>query len=718
MMTLTLNRTPGRRPRTFRSLGIALILALLCGLAPSARAADEPSRVWRVAVVFAVSEFAPRGEEDAILDRLLALTSSRESEAGQARHFSDLRWPVKDGLDLYELLDDPAIGGFDQIHVLMNPSDYERLGRAFLSADWVSRGDSVEELRRLEQVWRQVQRRGAQWDPERWQSLCYEDTCGSLRAPTWAGLEATLADIAKVPEAEVLLYFSTHGLLHERVLQEREAEAEGARRRRSWRARWAADPEEILLVGSDTVRETVQGSVSYAHEITQEMLLDALASLPGVRSAAIVKDACQDRPDGNKGGGPSALRFYSADDHRVSIAAAAKPGQPAMEPKGLTNGLYTHYLLEGLRRAAAGPSSPRFRSLDANRDDAISLYELHHYASKRMLGSGQVPEFNDWTLGSAAPFIVVGQPRLDVSQATLDTDVHTEGEAKGGGTAGRAPVVAIEVDGPTFPGLMSARGPGAETEAAPALNSGEDTTPVAPESQKIQLPASGGYAPLTPGVYHVTLLSEGRRRLASARVGLRQGQILSIEEIQRIDSADGGLWLSLGSLGWIDSASTFFGPAATVGYGHSLVSDKHSHRSLDAGAEISMGLDPCGLDAQPCTLRWDAAGLNATGWLLVPAAFLERRVDVALGSRGALGHLAMGGQASAIRSVDPHQDIAKVMVGWGPRLSVGWNRGPRSWAGIDAQATFIYADLAAGGALARPRIHALGRLGITAGRRF
>jgi len=124
--------------------------------------------------------------------------------------------------------------------------------------------------------------------------------------------------------------------------------------------------------------------------------------------------------------------FFAQPIHEVSSAmmvlSASGWGQPAREDKLLSNDIYTHFLIDGLKNH------------DSNRDGAVSLFEAHEYARSRTY---------DFTRGQQTPSALInlegsdpiilngvikrrGQPLVFAdSDRFRDLQLQIDGETKG-----------------------------------------------------------------------------------------------------------------------------------------------------------------------------------------------------------------------------------------------------------------------------------------------
>ncbi len=111
---------------------------------------------------------------------------------------------------------------------------------------------------------------------------------------------------------------------------------------------------------------------------------------------------------------------------------AADFNQPAREDDALQNGVYTHFLIEGLRGAA-----------DLDADGLVSVLELHEHVAARTMqhtGGAQVPRVETSRVGSGSLFLA-GDPgsRVDAENAILTglaglpdgVDVQVDGASRG-----------------------------------------------------------------------------------------------------------------------------------------------------------------------------------------------------------------------------------------------------------------------------------------------
>jgi uncharacterized caspase-like protein len=74
------------------------------------------------------------------------------------------------------------------------------------------------------------------------------------------------------------------------------------------------------------------------------------------------------------------------------VIASCKPDEVSWELPGMRNGLFTHYLLEGLRGAAAGPGQP------------VRVFDLFRYVSEQVpLRAQQHPLFKGVSHGRYRP---------------------------------------------------------------------------------------------------------------------------------------------------------------------------------------------------------------------------------------------------------------------------------------------------------------------------
>ncbi len=110
----------------------------------------------------------------------------------------------------------------------------------------------------------------------------------------------------------------------------------------------------------------------------------ALHAIPA-RKIVVFFDACHSGGVGEvkeaeyqmkAGLSPQQYERLAVGEGRV-IIASCKPDEVSWELKDMRNGLFTHYLLEGLRGGAAGP------------EGEVSIIDLYQYAAKKVKAHGQ-----------------------------------------------------------------------------------------------------------------------------------------------------------------------------------------------------------------------------------------------------------------------------------------------------------------------------------------
>ena len=116
-----------------------------------------------------------------------------------------------------------------------------------------------------------------------------------------------------------------------------------------------------------------------ATAISDEELTIALRAIPA-RRVIVFLDACHSGGVGEPkdagvmveaGLSEAAYKRLTEGEGRVVIASC-KPDEISWELPGMRNGLFTHYLLEGLRGAAAGP------------DGAVRIFDVFNYVSQKV----------------------------------------------------------------------------------------------------------------------------------------------------------------------------------------------------------------------------------------------------------------------------------------------------------------------------------------------
>lgn len=333
-------------------------------------------------------------------------------------------------------------------------------------------------------------------------------------------------------------------------------------------------------------------------------LADAVARLPAKRRVTIL-DSCHSaggrsavapatraRIDSLRGPvPPPAALDVSAFEARLY---AAHYNQPAIEDKALQNGVYSHYLVDGLRGAA-----------DGDGDGLVEVMEAHTWARDRTLeytGGAQVPWAETTAVGREVLFlagdpsrrkraehaIVAGLERLPAN-ATLRVD----GVPRGAGplAPGRRELVVSDTDGPLAaarmkvrPGdtidvaeLVRARGPRTTLAAGLGIGPGGDVAPdFAASVSGWHMPADPGGPRLAFGVTaSIGVGPIGTHGTWPAGTALARGAILWGERLAM------GPILGAGLLWRLPPSGAQAGPLASVGL--------HAHANL---GPLQLGLEP------------------------------------------------------------------------------------------------------------------------------
>lgn len=140
-----------------------------------------------------------------------------------------------------------------------------------------------------------------------------------------------------------------------------------------------------------------------ASAISSEEFSTALHALKA-RKVVVFFDACHSGGVGDikeaeyqmrAGLSPQQYERLAAGEGRV-IVASCKPDEVSWELKDMRNGLFTHYLLEGLRGAAADAAGE------------VSIIDLYQYAAKKVKAHGQKLGVTQtpWIKAATADFVV------------------------------------------------------------------------------------------------------------------------------------------------------------------------------------------------------------------------------------------------------------------------------------------------------------------------
>ena len=194
------------------------------------------------------------------------------------------------------------------------------------------------------------------------------------RDEIWAELHRATAGLG--PEDVLLVYFAGHGGMS-----------------------WEGGAMRLFLLASDAVRaDPVRTAIDY------DALRRWFSELPVLRKVLVV-DACHNELNGasdaahTRGRVPDALRGVQL---RGEVAApwpvrkaevhllAAREGQPAREHERLENGVFTHFLVEGLSRGPSGWVA------DVTGDGLVAVDEAYAYAEARtraFTDEAQVPVY-------------------------------------------------------------------------------------------------------------------------------------------------------------------------------------------------------------------------------------------------------------------------------------------------------------------------------------
>lgn len=158
-----------------------------------------------------------------------------------------------------------------------------------------------------------------------------------------------------------------------------------------------AEGQQNYLASYGTVSTRLQGSALRLVEVEQAI------KKTGVKRAVMLVDACRDNPFvGKSVAQPSFLRQHSEG---IKALYATKPGELSYETPQLGRGVFTHFLVQGLRgQAVEADGAISFESLTQYVQEQTAQWTLQH------LQKTQLPYAHAWS-GSFGVFVLgqVGQ---------------------------------------------------------------------------------------------------------------------------------------------------------------------------------------------------------------------------------------------------------------------------------------------------------------------
>jgi Caspase domain len=335
---------------------------------------------------------------------------------------------------------------------------------------------------------------------------------------------------------------------------------------------------------------------------------------------------------------PRDLREVSESEARLY---AAQYWQPAMEDPDLQNGVYTHYLLEGLTSGRT--------SADLNRDGLVDVAEAHQYSRDRTItrtGGIQVPR---------AEYRIVGREEIYLSGRS---DMRTAAE--------RALVAACDL-------LLS---------RAKLLVNG---------IPRGELP--GVYA-VDPGTYTIEVQDQAGATIVKKRVRVKAGETLSLESLVATERPSVGVMIGASYLAENDAFLPWNGSLDLV-WARPFRGPQWFRPDVHLGADFAQGVLPGGeveLDGVPPAGVTGAVRLGGTAAYDFGSVYVGPSVDLRIpyrvsgedsdwraGIQGGLslgGEIRMGQRAELIIRGDGYgvlqpDQASSLSPGWGASLKLG-----------------------------------------------
>lgn len=286
-----------------------------------------------------------------------------------------LPYAVKDIVELYQVLANPALGGFTDLRVVASRKALEQVART-----WPALRETVDHI-----VAGNCQDIRSQM----------KTSLPCLYEPTYAGFDRALGAVVNVTESQdlLLVQLSTHGML-------RAPSSSDVR----------VDPQNVLYLFQDSQLDARAGAgaedrVRLERVFSQKEVLDRLEQTRA-QQVLLWEGTCRN-PFIAKSAKTELLPPPSPPRRTVVLSDAA-PGQRAYEHEVIEGGVHMHFMLE----AMWGYADPSLRlELDQNQDGALSLQELYQYAVPRVSAATQeqqIPSLTESLRGNPAELLLVG----------------------------------------------------------------------------------------------------------------------------------------------------------------------------------------------------------------------------------------------------------------------------------------------------------------------
>ena len=158
--------------------------------------------------------------------------------------------------------------------------------------------------------------------------------------------------------------------------------------------------------------------------------VQSLMNASGARRKVVLVDACRNDPDAKSADGPRTFaQFQEAEG--TSVLLSTRPGGFSYEDADLAHGIFTHYVLEGLRGKAAGKDGyVTFFDLQKFVEDGVMTYALKKDKVQRPFVLGE--RSGDFLLATAAPPKPGDIPPAPAASTTLDSNALVLREVGGG----------------------------------------------------------------------------------------------------------------------------------------------------------------------------------------------------------------------------------------------------------------------------------------------